>query len=412
MNVRERFLEVMVNFNPNVVPPKWEFGYWGEVIDKWYEEGLPKKRYPHVPKKISTPTASIATVAWNSIEIDKLPAGTAVIGGGLYFPTNGFPLDNDVKDTLDMDKGQILLNANLLFCPMFEPKIIEEDDEHLIYVDIDGVTKQFMKKVANYPSSLSYPIEDWKSWEELKGERLSLDNIKERFPSHWNELLRKYKNRDYPLVLGGFPHGYFGTLAHLMGYETLFYTYYDDPKLIHDIQETFTELWIAVYSEVLSQVDVDLYVFWEDLSAGKGPLISPALVKEFMLPYYKKLTGFLKARGIKVIFVDTDGYCFDLIPLFIEGGITGLYPIEAGCGMDIVKIRKAFPDLQIMGGIPKYEIQYGRKRIDEVLKPVSEVLKHGGYIPFADHLIPPGVSWENFKYYRQKLNSTLEGVER
>jgi len=65
-----------------------------------------------------------------------------------------------------------------------------------------------------------------------------------------------------------------------------------------------------------------------------------------------------------------------------------------------------------MGGIPKYEIQYGRKRIDEVLKPVSEVLKHGGYIPFADHLIPPGVSWENFKYYRQKLNSTLEGVER
>ncbi len=35
MNVHERFLEVM-DFNTSVVVPKWEFGYWGELIDTWY----------------------------------------------------------------------------------------------------------------------------------------------------------------------------------------------------------------------------------------------------------------------------------------------------------------------------------------------------------------------------------------
>jgi len=412
MNARERFLETIVNFNKGVVPPKWEFGYWGMLIDKWYSEGLPKNHYPHVPKNITNPSASIATTAWQSLKGDKLPGGTAVTGGGLYFPANGFSLDQDVMNTLDMDRGQIVVNVNLLFHPMFDIEIIEEDDKRLVYIDLEGVKKLFLKESENYPSPLAYPITDRKSWEKLKRERLNTDDIKGRFPKHWDSQLKKYKNRDYPLVLGGFPAGYFGTLATLMGYEKLFHNYYDDPELIHDIQKTFTDLWIAVYSEVLSQVDVDLYVFWEDISAGTGSMVSPKFIREYMVPYYKRMTDFLGGQGIKAMFVDTDGDCFDIIPVFLEGGVTGMYPIEASCGMDILQVRKTFPDLQVMGGIPKFEISLGKKRIDQILEPVEEMLKYGGYIPFGDHLISPGVRWEDFQYYRLKLNSILEKPHR
>ncbi|MCK5570151.1 MAG: hypothetical protein KAJ15_10555, partial [Spirochaetes bacterium] len=71
-------------------------------------------------------------------------------------------------------------------------------------------------------------------------------------------------------------------------------------------------------------------------------------------------------------------------------------------------VRKKFPGLQMMGGIPKLEIAKGKKRIDEILKPIAELLKHGGYIPFCDHSVPPAVSWEYFKYYREKLNDIIE----
>ena len=98
----------------------------------------------------------------------------------------------------------------------------------------------------------------------------------------------------------------------------------------------------------------------------------------------------------------------DIIPLFLEGGITGMYPFEHHCGMDVVEVRKAFPNLQIMGGIPKSEIQKGEKRIDEILEPVKEVLKTGGYIPHGDHLIPPEVDYTNFKYYREQLNNVID----
>ena len=412
MNARERFIESIVNFNKDIVPPKWEFGYWGMLIDEWYEEGLSKIHYPHVRKKMTSPNSSIALTAWNSVKGDKLPEGTAITGGGLYYPAAGFSLDQDVMNATNMDRGQILVNVNLLFHPMFDVEIIEEDDDQLIYRDVEGVKKQFLKDSANYPSPLEYPITDRESWENLKRERLNTDDIKGRFPEHWDSLLQEYRNRDYPLVLGGFMCGYFGTLANLMGYENLFYNYYDDPDLIHDIQQTFTDLWIAVYSEILTQVDVDMYIFWEDISAGTGSMVSPALMREYMVPYYKQMTDFLRGRGIKAIFVDTDGDCFDIIPIFLEGGVTGMYPIEASCGMDILQVRNTFPDLQVMGGIPKFEISHGKKRIDEILEPVKKMLKKGGYIPFGDHLISPGVHWEDFKYYRLKLNSIMEESRR
>jgi len=407
MNLRERFLEVM-NFNTSVHSIKWEFGYWGEVLDKWYASGLPKKHYPEIPTKINNVTDGLYNRAWRSIKSDHLPNGIAVMGGGLYWPTQSFPLDHDVRNYFGMDYPNVLVDVNQIWYPMFDVQVISEDDKSMVYVDMDGVRRRFLKETATMPSGEGYPITDRKSWEKLKAERINLQNIKARLPANWDDLVQDYRNRDYPLALMGYPQGFFGILANLMGYETLFYSYIDEPELIHDIVSTFTDLWIALYEEVLSYTDVDLVHIWEDISYGSGSMISLAVVREFMLPYYKRFTDFLKGKGVKNIFVDTDGYCWDLIPLFLEGGATGMYPFETACGMDIVKVRKTFPQLQMMGGIPKSQIGLGKEAIDSFLEPVEAVLKTGGYIPYGDHFIPPEVTWEGFQYYRNRLNQIID----
>ena len=311
------------------------------------------------------------------------------MSGGLYWPTQSFPLDHDVKDYFGLDNAQILVDVNMMFHPMFDVQVLEEDEKYYVYIDVDGVQRRFLKDEATLPSGERYAITDRKSWEQLKEERINFDDIKGRFPDNWDQLVAGYRNRDYPLAIGGYPHGFFGILVNLMGYEELFYKYYDDPELIHDVVSTFTDLWIAVYSEVFEYTDVDLVQIWEDISYGSGSMVSHAVIKEFMLPYYKKFTSFLRGAGVKHIFVDTDGDCNDIIPLFLEGGATGIYPFETHAGMDIVKVRRDYPNLQMMGGIPKSEIAKGPNRIDEFLEPVTEVLKTGGYIPFGDHFIPP-----------------------
>jgi hypothetical protein len=423
MNSREKFLETM-KFNLKAPANKWEFGLWGDTVERWYREGLPQKHYPVVPSGIVNTTSSLYTPVWvhqwektrTSFEkvygqperkID-LPKGIGVMTGGLYWPTQGFPLDRDVTGYFGFDSTHTVVNVEQFIYPHFEVKIISEDEKYIDYIDIDGGTRRFSKDQQVLPAGLNWIIKDWDTWNKIKEERFSLNNIKGRFPPNWDELVVEYKNRDYPLTVGGYPNGLFGSLTHLMGYLNLFLYYHDDPNLIKDILERLTDVWIAVWEEVTVDVDIDLVNLWEDISAGKGSMISPRVFKEFLSPYYKKLVRFLNSKGVDIIMVDTDGDCNELIPLFLEAGITGLYPMEVSAGMDVVAARKKYPELQIMGGIPKSDIALGKKRIDEFLEPVSWLLSKGGYIPFGDHLIPPEVPWNEFKYYRERLNQIIE----
>ena len=409
MNSRERFHEVM-SFNPNVRSMKWEFGLWGETVNNWYEQGLPQDNYPELENEIFTPTSSLYTYAWTDkcSGRTRLTNGMGVMAGGLYWPTQGFPLAHDVAKRFDFDHTQTLVDVNLLWEPMFEPTVLDENEKSMTYIDVDGVERLYLKEEATIPTSMKWPIKDKKSWEKLKAERLNVKDIAGRFPKNWDKLVQEYNNRDYPLAVGGYPHGFFGTLSHLVGYENTFVWYAWEPELIHDILNTFTELWLAVYEEVLNQVKVDHWQIWEDISFGKGSMISPRMVREFMCPYIKRIGDFLKSRGVKIIFLDTDGDCNELIPVFLEAGVTGMYPMEASCGMDIVKVRKQYPQLQIMGGISKSEIARGPGHIDKILQPVEEVLKTGGYVPFGDHFIPPDVKFENYSYFRTKLNAMID----
>jgi uroporphyrinogen decarboxylase len=414
MNAREKFLETMLFTGKKTTPPKWEFGYWGGTLNKWYREGLPKKNPAPVPQSYTSPSASLYTKSWVAqntyVKPGEYPQGWVSTAGALYWPTQGFGLDRDVKDFFGMDESQYTVNVNLLFEPMFEPVVLEETDYKLSYLDVDGVERVFLKESATLATGTKWPVRDKKTWEQLKHERLRPEDIKKRLPENWAAKITEYKNRDYPLALGNYPIGFFGTLAHLLGYENLFYCYYDEPELIHDILGTFTDIWIGVYEEVLQDVEIDNLHIWEDISYGSGSMVSPPMMDEFMKPYYIRMIDFIKSRGVKIICVDTDGDCMNIIPFFMNCGVTCMLPFESACGMDVREVRKRFPDLAMMGGINKSNIQLGRKKIDEMLSVVKETLQFGGYIPFLDHFVPPDVDLANFKYYRERLNEMIDGI--
>lgn len=155
-------------------------------------------------------------------------------------------------------------------------------------------------------------------------------------------------------------------------------------------------------------MQADALFIWEDMCYKQGPLISPAMFREFMLPNYQKLTACARDHGVRHVIVDTDGNCAALLPLFIEGGVTVLHPFETAADMDVVEVRKAFPKLGIMGGIDKRKIGLGPDAIDaELERQVPYMMSRGGYIPTIDHSVPPDISWDDYKYYRKKLNAMI-----
>ena len=136
------------------------------------------------------------------------------------------------------------------------------------------------------------------------------------------------------------------------------------------------------------------------------------MFREFMLEPYKKITSLFHDHGIHLIFVDSDGDSDPLIPLWLEGGVTGFYPIERASGMDAVTLRKEYGrQLRLLGGIDKRAMAAGPAAIDAELAAVQPLLLDGGYIPWCDHLVPPDVPFENYMYYVQRMKElTLDPV--
>ncbi len=259
------------------------------------------------------------------------------------------------------------------------------------------------------PMWLEYPVVDRKSWETVKRERLSIDNIVGRFSGSIDNFLKILKKESIPIYLGDF-YGFFGSLRLMMGEEKLFMTYYDDPSLIKDMNQHILNLWLAISEELISKIEFDAAYFWEDMSGKNGSLISMTTFREFMMPYYCKITDFLRSKGIKKIGVDTDGNVGELIPMFLEAGVNMMYPFEQQAGNDLIQYRKKYPDLVMMGGVDKNTLLKGRENIDKELEKMKWLISQGGYIPFCDHAVPPNASWENYKYYRQRLDNIIEST--
>jgi hypothetical protein len=314
--------------------------------------------------------------------------------------------DIDIHERLRFDVGSVRMPVNWRHCPCFVETILEEDEHTRLLINEDGVKVRVRKGSDSLPQHLEWPVRDRTTWETVKEERLGLD-IQARLPGNWEALARTYGDRDY--LLGVVIDGFFNIPRELLGLTRQLMMYYDDPALMHDITTHLSSVFLPTLEEIVSRVELDFVCFWEDLAFKNGPLISPSLFSEFLVPSYKRATEFLRAHGIDVICVDTDGDFSLLIPLFQEGGVNGFYPFEVRAGTDVVPVRKAFPSLLIQGGVDKTTLASGKAAIDAELEAkLPYVLAQGGYIPFCDHFVPPDVSWDNFVYYRQKVRQYVE----
>ena len=159
---------------------------------------------------------------------------------------------------------------------------------------------------------------------------------------------------------------------------------------MHAINQRAEQVWTAVFEEILAKTDLDYVYFWEDMSFKNGPMISPELFREYVAPYYKRLTDFLRARGIKNIFVDTDGDCWLLIPEFLKAGVPGMYPFEVQAGMDITEVRRKHPELLDHRRNRQAKVSEGKAAIDaELDAKMPFMLSQGLFIPTLDHLAHP-----------------------
>jgi hypothetical protein len=172
--------------------------------------------------------------------------------------------------------------------------------------------------------------------------------------------------------------------------------------------EADTEFMIGMLSQILEETDIDVFGFWEDMAYNAGPIISPALVRKFMLPRYRRVVDFGRRHGVHFFCLDSDGQIDSLIPVWMDAGIDILYPFEVQAGMDVRALRQKYGrDLRMLGGVDKRPLTKGFKEIDAELQRVAPVIQEGGYVPMLDHSAPPDVPYGSYGYFMEQLPKYL-----
>lgn len=380
MPSRERFLDICHGKRLGDVAIFDRFHrYWPETPEMWVKQGAPEE--------------ILTTDGYSSyFQLDHMYDLEEIIVGVSRIDLKKDPSQRGSLDSLDTPP----------IIPVFEAKVLREDEHHRVEYTHGGQTIEVSKLYPNrMPKYLDHPVKDWATWSECK-KRLDPDTP-ERLPRNWAAFVEERNSEDAPTLL--VMTGFFGTLRELSGLERLLYWFYDEPKLVDDMMEQVLCLLMGVAKRVVKDLRIDLIRFWEDMAYKTGPLISPDMFKKFMTPRYRKITDFLRSNGVDVLQVDCDGNVDELIPLWLEVGVNYQWPLEVAAGMDGVALRKKYgKDLILGGNIDKRVFAQGKEAVHkEVMSKVPFLLESGPYLPSLDHAIPPDVPLESFYHYLNLL---------
>jgi len=359
MTHRERFRRIC-RYQAVDRAPYWTTGGWTQTMRRWHAEGFPE-----------------------GANLAKYFGAEETHGIGIYYGP----------------------------WPMFEVEVLRVDGPKQLMRNHEGIIMEVYVEDSDraMPHWREFPVKTRDDYRKILRPRLT-GPVEDRFPADWADRCRRWRDRTDPLCLFGDRwSGFFGPLRNMMGLENLIYAFYDDPALVEEMMDDICDNVIAISTKILDDTDIDYWAFWEDMGMKTGPLLSPGLFRRYMVPRYRRVCDFLRSRGVDLIFVDSDGDVRPLIPLWLDAGLAGLWPCEIAASMEPAPIKAKYGrDLLLFGGIDKRAIAAGREAIDRELAKVPPLVAAGGYVPMVDHSCPPDISWDNFRYYMEKLKEAIQ----
>jgi hypothetical protein len=209
----------------------------------------------------------------------------------------------------------------------------------------------------------------------------------------WAELQRTGE-----AVLWFTVEGFFWFPRTLFGIEPHFYAFYDQPELMHRINEELADYICRLIDEMCEICTPDFMTFAEDMSYNHGSMLSEALFDEFMLPYYRRVVPKLKEHGILAV-IDSDGDITVPTAWFERAGLDGILPLERQAGVDVAKVRAAHPKMRFIGCYDKMTMNRGEAAMRAEFERLLPVARQGGLVISVDHQTPPGVSYEQYQLF-------------
>jgi hypothetical protein len=142
-----------------------------------------------------------------------------------------------------------------------------------------------------------------------------------------------------------------------------------------------------------------------DFASNSGPMYSPKIFKELILPGLKQVSEICHKHGGYHLFA-SDGNLWPVAEyLFGESGVDGYYEVDRRAGMDLKKLREKYPHLTLLGNISTWTMSQGTREDvkKEIMDSLETARKYSGIIVGVSNYPLPETPVENMEVLLETL---------
>ncbi len=235
-----------------------------------------------------------------------------------------------------------------------------------------------------------------------------------RFPDDWDAWCLAVAQREHLISFEPWHEGMFQIFGvrNAASIVPVLLFLIDEPKRAQSVLDQYTDYLERMIDKVCGRIIVDYAILYEPVASNQGPVISPQMARRYLLPCYRRVCERLEKYGVKHRFVWSSGRIHKLIPLWLDGGLNGLFVDQAcAAGIDYRQVRKEYgPQLALMGGLDNATLLKNEDGIRRELESkIPQILDSGRYIPGLDDTVRAYIPFERFCRYREILLQLTEG---
>jgi hypothetical protein len=180
--------------------------------------------------------------------------------------------------------------------------------------------------------------------------------------------------------------------------------HFEHPDYIKDFFDLQKEIQLKnleLYRQAVGDRIVAIAVSGTDFGGQNGPLISPAMYREFYKPYHKVFNDWIHRHTSWKTFAHTCGSIMDLMDDFIEAGFDIMNPVQfSAANMDLLTLKQKYGGKVVFwgGGVnPQKTLPFGTPEeiTEETKKNVRILAEGGGFICGTVHNIQAPTPAEN-----------------
>jgi uroporphyrinogen decarboxylase len=130
-----------------------------------------------------------------------------------------------------------------------------------------------------------------------------------------------------------------------MGFERFFLRLVDDAAFVHRLLADRTRWSVSMCRKAVG-LGAQVLIVGDDAAFRDGPLISPRMWREFVLPHHRQIVD---SVDVPVIW-HSDGNIERLLPYAVEAGFAGVHGLQPTAGMDLGATKRDYGDQLVLIG--------------------------------------------------------------